>query len=105
MFLAILTSRYAEEDFLLSLPTKLILGLATLFFSIVTMMVAFGAAFDIVLVHRLRWVPIPIVLFGFVPVTLFALLQFPLLVTMVSSTYWPHIFGKQSKHMFRLSNS
>ncbi|XP_026400036.1 protein ACCELERATED CELL DEATH 6-like [Papaver somniferum] len=105
MFLAILTSRYAEEDFLLSLPTKLILGLATLFFSIVTMMVAFGAALDIVLVHRLRWVPIPIVLFGFVPVTLFALLQFPLLVTMVSSTYWPHIFGKQSKHMFRLSNS
>ncbi|EXB44300.1 Ankyrin repeat-containing protein [Morus notabilis] len=31
MFLGILTSRYAEEDFLKSLPTKMIIGLSTLF--------------------------------------------------------------------------
>ncbi|GKD56661.1 ankyrin repeat-containing domain, PGG domain protein [Tanacetum coccineum] len=34
MFLSILTSRYAERDFLESLPKKLMLGLATLFLSI-----------------------------------------------------------------------
>ncbi|KAL9448566.1 hypothetical protein AB3S75_015947 [Citrus x aurantiifolia] len=40
MFLGILTSRYAEDDFLVSLPRKLIIGLVTLFFSIASMMVA-----------------------------------------------------------------
>ncbi|CAL5410751.1 unnamed protein product [Camellia sinensis] len=41
MFLSILTSRYAENDFLESLPIKLMIGLTTLFISITTMMVAF----------------------------------------------------------------
>ncbi|XP_050386896.1 ankyrin repeat-containing protein ITN1-like [Argentina anserina] len=36
IFLGILTSRYAEDDFLISLPTKLVMGLSTLFFSIAT---------------------------------------------------------------------
>ncbi|CAL2239826.1 unnamed protein product [Prunus armeniaca] len=44
MFLGILTSRYAEHDFLKSLPTKMIIGLSTLFISIATMMVAFSSA-------------------------------------------------------------
>ncbi|BBN67355.1 Ankyrin repeat family protein [Prunus dulcis] len=39
MFLGILTSRYAEDDFLKSLPTKMIIGLSTLFISIATMMI------------------------------------------------------------------
>ncbi|KAJ0580511.1 putative ankyrin repeat-containing domain, PGG domain, ankyrin repeat-containing domain superfamily [Helianthus annuus] len=37
-FVGILTARYAEEDFLVSLPTKLIIGISCLFFSIVTML-------------------------------------------------------------------
>lgn len=92
MFLAILTSRYAEEDFLTSLPKKLIIGLGTLFFSIATTMIAFGAALFIVLGSRFAWVPIPIALCAFVPVSLFARLQFPLFVEMVHSTYRPSIF-------------
>ncbi|KAI3973422.1 hypothetical protein MKW92_045772 [Papaver armeniacum] len=95
MFLAILTSRYAEEDFLTSLPTKLIIGLGTLFFFIAATMVAFGATLSIVLGHKLAWILIPITLFGCVPVTLFALLQSPLLVEMVRSTYWPSTFRNQ----------
>ncbi|KAL9448564.1 hypothetical protein AB3S75_015945 [Citrus x aurantiifolia] len=78
MFSGILTSRYAEEDFLVSLPRKLIIGLTTLFFSIASMMVAFGATVFISLYHKWNLVFIPIALVGFVPVTLFALLQFPL---------------------------
>ncbi|KAI3940202.1 hypothetical protein MKW92_038617 [Papaver armeniacum] len=92
MFLAILTSRYAEEDFLTSLPKKLIIGLGTLLFSIATTMIAFGAALFIVLGSRFAWVPIPIAFCAFVPVSLFARLQFPLFVEMVCSTYWPSIF-------------
>ncbi|ESR44803.1 hypothetical protein CICLE_v10003303mg, partial [Citrus x clementina] len=87
MFLGILTSRYAEDDFLLSLPRKLIIGLVTLFFSIASMMVAFGATVHISLSHKWNLVIIPIALVGCVPVTLFVLLQFPLLLDMYSSTY------------------
>lgn len=43
-FLAILTSPYAERDFLINLPSKLKTGLAFLLVSIITMMVAFSAA-------------------------------------------------------------
>ncbi|GJR84534.1 accelerated cell death 6-like protein [Tanacetum coccineum] len=42
MFLSLVVSRYTQTDFLESLPQKLTVGLATLFLSIVTMMVAFG---------------------------------------------------------------
>ncbi|PIA36687.1 hypothetical protein AQUCO_03300118v1 [Aquilegia coerulea] len=97
MFLAILTSRYAEEDFLHSLPRKLILGLTTLFFSIATMMAAFCASLFIVLHERSAWLPILCTLLACVPVSLFAMLQFPLLVDMVYSTYGPSTFYKKNK--------
>ncbi|RVW98425.1 hypothetical protein CK203_026838 [Vitis vinifera] len=45
MFLSILTSRYAEEDFLHSLPNRLTIGLGTLFISVATMMIAFVLPF------------------------------------------------------------
>ncbi|KAJ0006771.1 hypothetical protein Pint_29105 [Pistacia integerrima] len=70
MFLGILTSRYAEEDFLNSLPKKLIIGLIALLFSIASMMVAFGATIYIFLSHPWKWVIIPISLLGCVPVVL-----------------------------------
>ncbi|KAJ4718650.1 putative Ankyrin repeat-containing protein [Melia azedarach] len=92
MFLGILTSRYSEEDFLVSLPTKLIIGLITLFISIASMTVAFGATIYIVLSEAWKWFFIPIALIGFIPVTLFAKLQFPLLVQIYSSTFAPTIF-------------
>ncbi|KAI3957975.1 hypothetical protein MKW98_020617 [Papaver atlanticum] len=92
MFLAIYTSRYAEADFLKSLPNKLILGLATLFISIASVLVAFAASLFIVLGTRFRWVLIPIVVFSCVPVTLFAWLQLPLFFGMIRSTYWGNLF-------------
>ncbi|MED6165913.1 hypothetical protein PIB30_104124 [Stylosanthes scabra] len=48
-FIWILTSRYAENDFLWKLPVKLLLGLITLFFSVLSMMIAFAAALFIML--------------------------------------------------------
>ncbi|XP_026395901.1 ankyrin repeat-containing protein NPR4-like [Papaver somniferum] len=88
MFLAIYTSRYAEVDFLKSLPRKLIVGLVTLFISMATILVAFGASLYIVLGERFSWAAIPIALFSCVPLTLFASLQLPLFFEMVRSTYW-----------------
>ncbi|CAI0554851.1 unnamed protein product [Linum tenue] len=97
MFLGMLTSRYREEDFLRSLPMKLIIGLSTLFFSMATMMMTFGVALMIFLKERFDWVSFPIMLLASVPVTLFALLQFPLLVDIFLSTYGPGIFDKPNK--------
>src|SRR5262249_3635084 len=89
MFLGILTSRYAEEDFLKALPMRLAIGLITLFLSIASMLIAFGLPLNIILAHQIKWVAFPIGLVACVPVTLFALLQFPLLVEIVSLTFGP----------------
>ncbi|KAI9074477.1 hypothetical protein K1719_043539 [Acacia pycnantha] len=95
-FLGVLTSRYAEEDFLSSLPKKLIIGLSTLFLSIATMLIAFSAAIIIMLQHNSpRLWTLPVILLAGVPITLFVLLQFPLLVEIMSSTYGPGLFKKK----------
>ncbi|KAI3913877.1 hypothetical protein MKW92_051662 [Papaver armeniacum] len=99
MFLAIMTSRYAEEDFYKSLPQKLILGLATLFISMASILVAFGAAFTIVLREKYSWAPIPIASFGLVSVLLFAFLEFPLFAEMVMSTYYPSVFRNKQQYV------
>ncbi|XP_062173560.1 uncharacterized protein LOC133879025 [Alnus glutinosa] len=97
MFLGILTSRYAEDDFLESLPRKMIIGLSTLFFSIAAMMTAFSTALLIMLQGQYSWLVIPVICLASVPVTLFILMQFPLLVDMCMSTYGPGIFDKKMK--------
>ncbi|KAI3957971.1 hypothetical protein MKW98_020613 [Papaver atlanticum] len=96
MFLAVYTSRYAEIDFLKSLPNKLIIGLATLFISMASVLVAFGASLLIMLGERVTWVLIPIVVFSCVPVTLFAWLQLPLFFDMIHSTYLGKLFREHT---------
>ncbi|KAI3900542.1 hypothetical protein MKW92_046437 [Papaver armeniacum] len=99
MFLAIMTSRYAEEDFYKSLPQKLIIGLATLFISMASILISFGAAFTIVLRNKYSWAPIPVASFGLVSVLLFAFLEFPLFLEMVYFTYSPRIFGNKNQNV------
>ncbi|CAL1407066.1 unnamed protein product [Linum trigynum] len=96
MFLAILTARYSMTDFLRSLPTKMVIGLSTLFVSIAAMMVTFSATVVIVMDRQLEFV-VPMILLAAVPVTLFMLLQFPLLIEIVMSTYGPSIFNRNLK--------
>ncbi|KAL8508762.1 hypothetical protein ACS0TY_016109 [Phlomoides rotata] len=72
MFLSIMTSRYAEEDFLYALPMRLSFGLFTLFVSIILLMVAFCASTYL----------------------------FPLLVAVVSSTYGRGIFYNEPQLKF-----
>ncbi|XP_058225338.1 uncharacterized protein LOC131334379 [Rhododendron vialii] len=96
MFLSILTSPCAERDFLFSLPHKLIIGLITLFLSILFTMAAFGATLYLVFGGNKGWILIPVVALGCLPVTLFGALQFPLLVEMMKSTYSSSIFDKRT---------
>ncbi|GLT33971.1 hypothetical protein SLA2020_085210 [Shorea laevis] len=87
MFLGILTSRFAQEDFLESLPKKLITGLSTLFISVAAMTVSFSASLLTILQDR-WWAIIPIIMMGSIPVTIFVWLQFPFLVEIIISTYF-----------------
>ncbi|KDP25715.1 hypothetical protein JCGZ_23936 [Jatropha curcas] len=99
MFLGVLTSRYAEEDFLESLPRKMIMGLSTLFFSIAAMMISFCATLIIMLDGDLKLI-IPIILLASIPVTVFIFLQFPLLVEIFVSTYRPRLFDRKMKYWY-----
>ncbi|KAK3023649.1 hypothetical protein RJ639_043175 [Escallonia herrerae] len=96
MFLSILTSRYGEEDFLYVLPKRLIIGLLTLFLSIISMMIAFSATIYMLFEYKGRWILTPVAVLSGLPVTIFMWLQFPLLLDLIKSTYTPGIFGKQS---------
>ncbi|KAB2610476.1 ankyrin repeat-containing protein [Pyrus ussuriensis x Pyrus communis] len=90
-FLGILNSRYAEDDFLKSLPTKMMIGLFTLFSSIVTMMIAFSSTLFLMLESK-EWIVAPIILLASVPVVSFVWMQFSLLVEIFISTYGAGIF-------------
>ncbi|KAD7479092.1 hypothetical protein E3N88_02228 [Mikania micrantha] len=73
LFLSILTSRYDERDFLESLSLKLLFGLATLFLSIATMLIAFGVSFLPLYKNGLLWIPIIICVLVAFPAILYRL--------------------------------
>ncbi|KAJ4831913.1 hypothetical protein Tsubulata_048201 [Turnera subulata] len=83
MFLSILTSRYQEKDFGRDLPRKLLLGLSSLFVSIAAILVSFCAGHFFVLKDKLRIAALPIYAVTCLPVTLFAIMQFPLYFDLV----------------------
>jgi hypothetical protein len=87
MFLGILNARFSEEDFLVALPQKLIIGLAFLFLAIASTMAAFGQALSMLVQERMKWAPTAIALLTSVPVALFEILQLPLFIEMIKSTY------------------
>ncbi|KAK6937568.1 Ankyrin repeat [Dillenia turbinata] len=78
MFLAILTSRYQERDFLWDLPVKLLLGLTSLFVGIAAMLVSFCAGHFFLLQQKLKYAAVPVYTVTCLPITLFAMAQFPL---------------------------
>lgn len=98
-FLSVLTSRYAEGDFLHSLPNRLIVGLATLFISITAMMITFVATVFIVLGSEFHRIKVPIALVAGVPGGFYALLQFPLLADMVSHAYISRVSFRPSNNL------
>ncbi|KAK9067451.1 hypothetical protein SSX86_014780 [Deinandra increscens subsp. villosa] len=98
-FLSIITSRYAERDFLRSLPEKLLLDVVTLFLSIAAMTITFSASFYVVYKDGLIWTPIIISLFALLPVILYASNQYPLLVDVLRATYASRYLFKPKKHI------
>jgi hypothetical protein len=87
MFLAILTSRYQERDFGRDLPTKLLVGLTSLFVSIASMLISFCAGHFYVLKDKLRYAAFPVYAVTCLPVTFFAMAQFPLYFDLIWATF------------------
>ncbi|KAL1811710.1 hypothetical protein ACET3Z_021775 [Daucus carota] len=99
MFLYILNSRYAEDDFLYALPRRLTIGLISLFVSLAATMVAFSATLALLLRDKIQWIAAPVSLLAGIPVLLFWWLQFPLFVELIRSTYGSGIFRKQNNSL------
>ncbi|GJV73644.1 ankyrin repeat-containing domain, PGG domain protein [Tanacetum coccineum] len=104
IFLSILTSRYAERDFLKSLPKKLMAGLASLFISIATMTLAFGVSFFVLYKKGFLWIPILISVFALLPVILYLFLQYGLFADVIRSTYRSRYLFKPKKHVLYYEN-
>ncbi|KAI8001828.1 Ankyrin repeat-containing protein ITN1 [Camellia lanceoleosa] len=99
MFLSILSSRYAEGDFLRSLPLKLVLGMMTLFISMAAMMVAFCTTFFLYYQHGLIWINVVFTLI--VPVlVMYVLLKCPLLLDIIQSTHRTRTLFRPCKRLF-----
>ncbi|KAK1436419.1 hypothetical protein QVD17_02199 [Tagetes erecta] len=102
VFLSILTARFAEEDFMVSLPRRLLIGLCTLLLSTTAMMVAFSATLFLVFTRRKMWVIGPICGLALVPIGFFFVLQFPLILDLFRSTYISK-FGKNNQKNSKLN--
>ncbi|XP_062014822.1 ankyrin repeat-containing protein NPR4-like [Rosa rugosa] len=85
MFLSILTSPFELHDFRHSLPQKLILGFTFLFFSVAVTMLAFASTLMLTIPMKKRVTKSFVYCVAFLPVTMFALLQFPLLLAFKNS--------------------
>ncbi|XP_027340954.1 uncharacterized protein LOC113854250 [Abrus precatorius] len=87
MFLSILTSRKQAADFHRSLPFKLLFALTSLFASIASMLVSFCAAHFFVINEKFKRIFFPIYVATCLPVTFYAVVQFPLYADLVKAIF------------------
>ncbi|XP_059438438.1 ankyrin repeat-containing protein NPR4-like [Corylus avellana] len=91
IFLSILTSPYTEEDFLKSIPLRLLLGLATLFTSIGGMVLSFSATCILINHNKMIWVPKVIIVLAAVPIHIF-IMHVQLWVSILYSSFYLSVF-------------
>jgi hypothetical protein len=96
MFIGILTSRYAEEDFITSLPIKLLFGLFTIFLSVVFMMCAFCAALALML-KGYRWIIIAAIVCSVIPILVFMFTLLRIFSEVCVSFVKSYFLGKQKR--------
>ncbi|CAI9261281.1 unnamed protein product [Lactuca saligna] len=87
VFLSIITSRSRLKDYVHLLPTKIIGGLISLFFSFLCLMAAYAACCIVLYREGLTWVPISLGLGACSPVMIFGVFQFPIWWDILSTTY------------------
>lgn len=97
IFLSILIQRYTEMDFLVYLPSKLMVGLCAMYISIATMMIAFSASFAVLYAKNMNWISTLVGALGMLPVLLCFRLEYRLLFDIINSTF-------SSRYLFRPKN-
>ncbi|CAA2967260.1 Hypothetical predicted protein [Olea europaea subsp. europaea] len=99
-FLSLFTAQYREDDFLFSLPTKLMVGLVTLFASIVCMVITFSTTFFLVYKEEKHGtLPKVVAALSLLPIILYAVLNCRLWIAIIHSTFFASSF------MFRPRNN
>ncbi|CAA3005726.1 Hypothetical predicted protein [Olea europaea subsp. europaea] len=99
MFLSILTSRYGEDDFLFSLPAKLMGGLITLFASVICMDLTYSATFFLVYKEEKQGtLPRLVAALAVLPITLYAVLNRRLWNSLIQSTVASMFMFRPGKH-------
>ncbi|KAI3856510.1 hypothetical protein MKX03_016367 [Papaver bracteatum] len=68
LFIGLQTSQFEDHDYLRFIPKRLIMSFATLFISIITLMVAFCATLHIILGSRFTWLPTLLSIAASIPV-------------------------------------
>ncbi|CAK7351531.1 unnamed protein product [Dovyalis caffra] len=96
VFLSLLTSPFELQDFRVSLPRKLIVGFTFLFFSVITTMLSFGATILILIQSEKKLTTLLLSIAAFLPVFVFAVLQFRLYVSFMGSTFNFHKITKKA---------
>nr|GEV06822.1 ankyrin repeat-containing domain, PGG domain protein [Tanacetum cinerariifolium] len=99
VFLSILTARFSEKDFLVSLPRRLLIGICTLLLSAISMIVAFSATVFLVFCHQKPWMLLPICGFSLIPISFLVALQLPLIVDLSRSTYLRNFGPRKRDHI------
>lgn len=98
IYLSILTSRFSEVDFLMSLPLKGMFGIITLVISIVGMVVAFSATCFLVLESELTWLPVVIIVLAGVLIISFVLQHCQLWFGIIHSAYLSRFLFRRRKN-------
>uniref|UniRef100_A0A3N7FRM6 PGG domain-containing protein n=1 Tax=Populus trichocarpa TaxID=3694 RepID=A0A3N7FRM6_POPTR len=87
VFLSLLTSPFELQEFHISLPRKLLVGFTFLFFAVITTMLSFGATILILIQSEKKLTTLLLSIAAFLPVLVFAIMQFRLYVSFMGSTY------------------
>uniref|UniRef100_A0A6N2M0G8 PGG domain-containing protein n=1 Tax=Salix viminalis TaxID=40686 RepID=A0A6N2M0G8_SALVM len=99
VFLSLLTSPFELKEFHFSLPRKLLVGFTFLFFAVITTMLSFGATILILIQSERKLTTL--LHAAFLPVLVFAIMQFRLYVSFMGSTYnIRNITGKTLPRVF-----
>ncbi|XP_058782201.1 uncharacterized protein LOC131656518 isoform X1 [Vicia villosa] len=96
MFLSILTSRKEARDFRIDLPRKLLLGLSSLFLSIIAMFITFCSGHFFLIDQKFKHAVLLIYTVTSIPVALYAVAQLPLYIDLLIAivTEVPKTSGK-----------
>nr|TKS18232.1 hypothetical protein D5086_0000005570 [Populus alba] len=87
VFLSLLTSPFQLQEFHISLPRKLLFGFTFLYFAVITSMLSFGATILILIQSEKKLTTLLLSMAAFLPVLVFAIMQFRLYVSFMGSTY------------------